>query len=117
MKTYTELVRQLDELREEIGQARERETVLIVEAIRRIFSESGLKPDFILAALKEQDRRARGIRVRPKYWNPETGATWSGRGREPRWIQGKDRQQFLIDGKAENDEVVLGRHAPASRQG
>ncbi|WP_157047486.1 H-NS family nucleoid-associated regulatory protein, partial [Burkholderia mallei] len=26
----------------------------------------------------------------------ETGATWSGRGREPGWIKGKKRERFLI---------------------
>jgi DNA-binding protein H-NS len=32
----------------------------------------------------------------PKYRDPATGATWSGRGREPRWILGKDRSAFRI---------------------
>ncbi|REG50971.1 H-NS histone family protein [Paraburkholderia sp. BL6669N2] len=30
------------------------------------------------------------------FRNPETGATWSGRGREPHWIEGKDREAFRI---------------------
>jgi DNA-binding protein H-NS len=34
--------------------------------------------------------------VQPKYRDPETGATWSGRGVAPRWIAGKDREAFLI---------------------
>ncbi|EDS82163.1 H-NS histone family protein [Burkholderia pseudomallei S13] len=32
----------------------------------------------------------------PKYRDPKTGATWSGRGREPGWIKGKKRERFLI---------------------
>ena len=31
-----------------------------------------------------------------KYKDPETGLTWSGRGREPKWIKGKNHDQFLI---------------------
>lgn len=31
-----------------------------------------------------------------KYANPETGETWSGRGRAPGWINGQDRSQFLM---------------------
>lgn len=31
-----------------------------------------------------------------KYCDPESGATWSGRGREPSWLAGKDRAAFLI---------------------
>lgn len=32
----------------------------------------------------------------PKYCDPVSGATWSGRGRAPGWIAGKDRDDFLI---------------------
>ena len=37
-----------------------------------------------------------GTKVQPKYRDPETGATWSGRGVAPRWIAGKDREAYLI---------------------
>lgn len=40
----------------------------------------------------------RGPQV-PKYRDPETGATWSGRGRAPAWLaDAKDRTAFLISG-------------------
>jgi len=32
----------------------------------------------------------------PKYRNPETGETWTGRGKPPLWIRDKDREQFKI---------------------
>lgn len=40
--------------------------------------------------------------VPPKYRNPETNATWSGRGKPPRWISdaesaGQNRDSFLIN--------------------
>ncbi|SKC83368.1 DNA-binding protein H-NS [Burkholderia sp. CF099] len=36
----------------------------------------------------------------PKYRDPATGATWSGRGRVPAWLAGaKDRTAFLIEGE------------------
>ena len=34
--------------------------------------------------------------VAPKYRNPETGATWSGRGKPPKWIAGQDRSHFGV---------------------
>lgn len=39
--------------------------------------------------------------VAPKYRNPATGDTWTGRGKSPRWIRdaeasGKSRESFLI---------------------
>lgn len=32
----------------------------------------------------------------PRYRNPATGQTWSGRGRAPRWIEGQDRRKFAL---------------------
>lgn len=37
----------------------------------------------------------------PKYKDPKSGATWSGRGRDPRWMtaylaEGKKKEDFLI---------------------
>ena len=34
--------------------------------------------------------------LRGKYRDPATGATWTGRGREPKWIEGKDRAGYLV---------------------
>jgi DNA-binding protein H-NS len=38
-----------------------------------------------------------------KYRNPETGETWSGRGRAPKWLtlaeqQGRGREEFAVQG-------------------
>jgi DNA-binding protein H-NS len=37
-----------------------------------------------------------GNKVAPKYRDPATGNTWTGRGKAPKWIDGKDRAKFLI---------------------
>jgi DNA-binding protein H-NS len=47
---------------------------------------------------KPNDGRAR---VAPKYKDPETGATWTGRGKQPKWLSahlsaGKSIDQFKI---------------------
>lgn len=34
----------------------------------------------------------------PKYRNPSNGQTWSGRGHQPRWIEG-NKDDYLIDDK------------------
>jgi DNA-binding protein H-NS len=35
-------------------------------------------------------------RVAAQFKNPEAGETWTGRGRAPRWLDGKDKEQFCI---------------------
>jgi DNA-binding protein H-NS len=38
-----------------------------------------------------------GNKVSPKYRDPQSGATWSGRGKTPKWINGAaDRSQYAI---------------------
>lgn len=32
----------------------------------------------------------------PRYWDPDTGATWTGRGRRPHWLKGRNPEDFRI---------------------
>jgi DNA-binding protein H-NS len=56
-------------------------------------------------AMRASSGNARGLKgrkVAPKYRDPKTGETWSGRGAPARWLtayekQGKKRDSFLID--------------------
>ena len=53
----------------------------------------GQKPE---QAQSGKARRRTGGTVAAKFRNPESGQTWSGRGRESVWIKGKDREKFII---------------------
>lgn len=37
-----------------------------------------------------------GRKIAAKYRDPASGATWSGRGKTPKWINGADRSQYAI---------------------
>jgi DNA-binding protein H-NS len=47
---------------------------------------------------KKRDRTPKG---EPKYRDPESGATWTGTGRTPNWIAGRDWDEFLIEKPAQ----------------
>lgn len=47
-------------------------------------------------ARKPSSRDRRVGKVAPKYRDPATGATWTGRGIAPKWIADKDRSKYLI---------------------
>lgn len=90
MKTYSELMMQLDLLKKQIEIAREQEAQRIAQRVLELLAESGVD-------VREMAKSPlRGRKVSPKYWNPRTGTTWSGRGRVPKWLVGQDRCQFLI---------------------
>lgn len=82
-------------------------------SIIRSMREYDITPEEIIEAYsKKTTRKAprKAVPARPakakrtvpaKFRHPDTGATWSGRGKAPRWItdaeaQGKPRDNFLI---------------------
>ncbi|VWC48415.1 regulatory protein [Burkholderia lata] len=42
-------------------------------------------------------------KLKPRYFDPESGAIWSGRGREPLWLRGKDRKDYELDADESDD--------------
>ncbi|SAK53845.1 histone family protein nucleoid-structuring protein H-NS [Caballeronia fortuita] len=68
-----------------------------------------------VAALKQPKagNYARGPQA-PKYRDPESGATWSGRGKAPAWLAtAKDRTTYLID--KVTDEPEMSDAAPGQK--
>lgn len=54
------------------------------------------------AVVEASERGSKRAPVKPKYRDPDTGKTWSGRGVMPKWMKaaleaGHDRDEFLID--------------------
>lgn len=45
---------------------------------------------------KPEKRRDRTPKGEPKYRDPVSGATWTGTGRVPKWIEGRNHAEFLI---------------------
>ncbi|VWD05166.1 H-NS-like protein [Burkholderia lata] len=107
MKTYQELLENLDRLKREIDAAREYEAARLAERIAALLAESGVDRRRLLDALQAEPRmpepttRTR-VPVKPKYWDPVTGATWAGRGKTPRWLIGKDWAEYRIPDDASN---------------
>ena len=65
---------------------------------------SRLKEDVVLYGITEKDiRTALGFDkdskkpLPPKYRDPKTGATWSGKGRKPQWLIGRRMDAYLIE--------------------
>lgn len=98
MATYKELVQQRESLEKQIAEARHRETSDAVSQVHALIAEFGLTQQDIFPSGKSAKSGAikTGAKVAPKYRNPATQETWTGRGKAPKWIEGQDRAQFLI---------------------
>ena len=95
MASYKELLAQQQALAVQIEEARKRELADAIARVHEIVAEYGLTAEDIFSGRKPT-KRSTGSKVPPKYRNPLTGQTWTGRGKAPKWIEGKDRDQFLI---------------------
>nr|WP_247873597.1 H-NS histone family protein [Burkholderia sp. LS-044] len=77
--------------------ARQAEIHDVVVKIREEVGKYMLEPRDIFPFLEEGRREVGRRRTVPKYMDPQTGATWSGRGRPPRWIANvENRDAFLL---------------------
>jgi DNA-binding protein H-NS len=95
MSTYQELLKQRDALTQQIEEARKREKADAVAKARVLVSEYQLTIADVFPSGRKM-RTSASVKVPPKYRDPATGQTWTGRGKAPKWIDGKDRAQFLI---------------------
>ena len=93
MATYKDLVAQRKKLDEQIEAARAKEIEQVIAQTKQTIAEYGLTAeDLGLSAKAGKIKRP----VAPKYQDPKTGATWTGRGRAPAWIAGKNYERYLI---------------------
>lgn len=96
MSKLSELLAQREAIEQAINEARQEEIKTAVATIRGLVAEFNLTPQDVFPT--RGGKKASGQRgtVAAKYRNPETGDTWTGRGKAPKWIEGKDRSQFII---------------------
>lgn len=99
MPTYAELQQQIAQLQQQAQAARSAEIAAVIGDINAKMLEYGIT----LADIGPGPRsfRAKVVKVAPKYANPATGETWSGRGMVPRWLRaevslGKDKESFRV---------------------
>jgi DNA-binding protein H-NS len=102
MTTYKELLQQREALERQISEARQRENAQALSQVRALVADFDLTPEDVFPTTKTRASKSGVVKtgsktkVAPKYRNPSTGDTWTGRGKPPRWIQDQDRSQFLI---------------------
>ncbi|MDO4593308.1 MAG: H-NS histone family protein [Comamonadaceae bacterium] len=96
MTSYKELLKQREELEKQIQDARKRELTEAVSKVRSLVEEFDLTPADVFPPARGARASSAGSKVAPKYKNPETGETWTGRGKAPKWIQDQDREKFAI---------------------
>ena len=91
MTSLQELLAQKETLEQQIAQLKKAERADALQNARKLVETYDLTADEIFGKQKSS-----GKPVAVKYRNPETGETWTGRGRAPRWLEGKNREDFAV---------------------
>ena len=95
--SYKELLAQREALEQAISQARQNEISTAVAKVRELVAEFGLTAQDVFPGRSPKSVTTKALsKVAAKYRDPATGQTWTGRGKAPKWIDGKERSQFVI---------------------
>ena len=95
-KSVEELTAEREKLDAEIKEKQDAEKASVIAQIKTVADTYGITADELVEAMGGLKSKRKGVKAKPKYKDPATGVIWSGRGKEPAWIKGKDRDQFLI---------------------
>ncbi len=95
MTSYAEYVEQIAKLQSLAEAARQNEIAGAMQQIKSLMGQYGITVADLTSSRKPRTVSSKGA-VAAQFRNPETGDTWTGRGRAPRWLDGKDKEQFRI---------------------
>jgi DNA-binding protein H-NS len=102
--TLQELLAQKAALDKQIAETQRQERADAIAKVKALMAEYGLTAADIVGKTNSTPRPApatSGRKVAPKYRNPDTGETWTGRGLQPNWLKsalssGKKLSDFAL---------------------
>ncbi|AYQ30284.1 MULTISPECIES: H-NS family nucleoid-associated regulatory protein [unclassified Polaromonas] len=96
MSSLDELIAQRDALEKKIADMQRKKKADVIIQVKALISQNGLTQGDLFGSISKARKSTAGNTVPAKYKDPESDAMWSGRGKAPAWIVGKDRTKFLI---------------------
>ena len=94
MSSYKDLQTQIADLQKKAEQVRIQEMNGGLAQIRDLMHQYGITVDDLMAKKSSSKNASKGSSAKVQFKDGEK--TWSGRGREPSWLKGKDREQFRV---------------------
>ena len=95
MTSYAKYVEEIAKLQSLAEAARKDEINGAIKQIKELMQLHGVTVEDISSGGRAKPAKAKGT-VAAQFKNSETGETWTGRGRAPRWLDGKDREAYRI---------------------
>lgn len=97
MSKLQELLAQKEALEKQIVEMRKAELADAIKQVKALVAAHNLTQDDVFGKTRgAKTSKVKGSKVAAKYRDPSSGKEWSGRGLAPKWLQGKDKSQYLI---------------------
>jgi DNA-binding protein H-NS len=97
MTTLKELIAQREEIEKQIAEVRKNEVADAIKKVRALIAEYQLTQQDVFGGVAGVKKvKGVGSKVAAKYRDAVTGKEWSGRGLPPKWLQGKNKADYLI---------------------
>jgi len=93
-KDLEALLKQRTAIDQQIEEMRKGARVEAISAAKKLIAEHDLSAQELFGGRKGKRKVAS---PKPKYRNPETGETWSGRGQTPRWLRALEEKGLKRD--------------------
>lgn len=96
--TLKDLIAEREALEAKIAQLRATERSAAIDKIRALIEENGLSQEdiFSRSSSAKASKTSTTKKVAAKYRDPASGNEWSGRGIQPKWLAGKNRDDYLV---------------------
>lgn len=101
MSALQKLLEQQAALAKQIDSTRREEQSAAIAQVKDLMEQHGLSVSDLGLSKGTASRNQKSGKVAAKFRDPETGATWSGRGLQPRWLK-----SALASGKKIGDFAV-----------
>jgi DNA-binding protein H-NS len=95
MPTYKEYMQQIEHLTVLAEAARAEELKTAKDQVMQIMRDHGLTAADLTDSSKSSSQRKHSPST-VLYKDPDSNKTWTGRGRMPSWLEGKNREDFLV---------------------
>ncbi|MFS0755942.1 H-NS histone family protein [Noviherbaspirillum sp. 1P10PC] len=94
MATFKELQDQIAKLKQDAEEVRSREISGAIAQIKSLMNDYGITIQDIESSGRRKGNKA--VSLFNVQFKDESGNTWSGRGRMPAWLKGKDKEKFRV---------------------
>lgn len=96
-QSLKELLVQQEQLEAKISELRSAELADAISKVRALIEEYSLtQQDVFPSKSGPKTRKTSTAKVAAKYRDPISGTEWSGRGMTPKWLAGKNKEDYLI---------------------